>query len=365
MKPTSAVKPTAALHQAGQSLWLDDITREMLDDGTLKRAIDELSVTGLTSNPSIFDHAISKSGRYDSEIRAMTARGYSGEALFFELALEDLGRAAELFLPAHRATAGADGWVSLEVSPLLAHETQKTIDEAIRLSRRAHRENLYVKIPGTPEGLPAIEESIVAGVPINVTLLFSPEQYEAAANAYMAGLERRIAKGLAPDVRSVASVFISRWDRAVAGKVPENLRNALGIAIARLSYKAYRDLLESDRWQRLANHGAAAQRLLFASTSVKDPKAPDTLYVAALAAPNTIDTIPRATLEAFDAHGKLDSVLPRDGGDAASVIAAHRKVGIDIDGLARQLQEDGAKAFVDSWKDLLKAIDAKSQALTR
>ncbi|MGH7071616.1 MAG: transaldolase [Acetobacteraceae bacterium] len=359
------MKPTQSLHQAGQSLWLDDITREMLDDGSLARAIDELSVTGLTSNPSIFDHAIGKSGRYDAEIRAMTARGYSGEALFFELALEDLGRAAELFLPAHRATAGADGWVSLEVSPLLAHQTKETIDEAIRLSRRAHRENLFVKIPGTPEGLPAIEETIFAGVPVNVTLLFSPEQYQASANAYMRGLERRVAKGLAPDVRSVASVFISRWDRAVAGKVPENLRNSLGIAIARRSYKAYRELIDSDRWQRLANHGAAAQRLLFASTSVKDPKAPDTLYIAALAAPNTIDTVPRATLEAFAAHGKFETLLPRDGGDAASVIEAHRGVGIDIDGLARQLQEDGAAAFVASWKDLLKAIDAKSRALVQ
>lgn len=359
------MKPTQALHEAGQSLWFDDITREILDDGTLARAVDQLSVTGLTSNPSIFDHAISKSGRYDAEIRGLRKLGYSGEALFVELALADLGRAADLFLPAHRATAGADGWVSLEVSPLLANETEETIAEAIRLSRRAHRENLFVKIPGTEKGVPAIEEAIFAGVPINVTLLFSPEQYRASANAYMKGLERRIAAGLAPDVRSVASVFISRWDRAIAGKVPENLRNSLGIAIGRLCYKMYRDILESDRWQRLASHGAPAQRLLFASTSTKDPKAPDTLYVAALAAPNTINTMPRATLEAFADHGKLGAMLPRDGGDAAAVIEAHRGVGIDVDGLAAQLQRDGAAAFSASWKDLLAAIEAKGRALTQ
>ena len=357
------MKSTQALHEAGQSLWLDDITREMLDDSTLARSIAELSVTGLTSNPSIFDHAITKSGRYDAEIRSLTKRGYSGEALFFELALEDLGRAAELFLPVHRATAGADGWVSLEVSPLLAYETEDTIAEAIRISRRAHRENLYVKIPGTKEGLPAIEGSIHAGIPINVTLLFSPEHYRAAANAYMAGLERRVADGLAPDVRSVASVFISRWDRAVTEKVPENLRNSLGIAIGRLCYKLYREILESDRWQRLANHGAVPQRLLFASTSTKDPKAPDTLYVAAFAAPNTINTMPRATLEAFADHGKVGALLPRDGGDAAAVIEAHRGMGIDIAALAGKLQSDGATSFTASWKDLLKAIETKGRAL--
>jgi len=357
------MKATQALHEAGQSLWLDDITREMLDDGTLARAIAELSITGLTSNPSIFDHAIAHSDKYDAEIREKTERGYAGEALFFELALEDLDRAAELFLPVHRATVGADGWVSLEVSPLLAYKTNETIAEAIRLSRRAHRDNLFVKIPGTKEGLPAIEEAIFAGVPVNVTLLFSPEQYRAAANAYMAGLERRVAEGLAPDVRSVASVFISRWDRAVAEKVPENLRNSLGIAVGRLCYSAYRDLLESDRWQRLANHGAAAQRLLFASTSAKDPKAPDTLYVAALAAPNTINTMPRATLDAFADHGKLGAMLPRDGGDAEAVIEAHRGFGVDTGALAGRLQGEGAEAFVASWKDLLKAIGTKTRAL--
>ncbi len=357
------MKPTARLSDVGQSLWLDDITRELLDDGTLARYINDLSVTGLTSNPSIFDHAIAHSEKYDGEIRRMTARGYASEALFFELALEDLNRAAELFMPIHVATAGADGWVSLEVSPLLAYETEETTAEAIRLSRRANRSNLFVKIPGTTEGLPAIEAAIFAGVPVNVTLLFSPAQYAAAADAYMKGLERRVAAGLAPDVRSVASVFISRWDRAVAGKVPEALRNTLGVAVGKLSYKSYRDVLESDRWQRLANHGASAQRLLFASTSVKDDKAPDTLYVQALAAPNTVDTMPQATLAAFADHGKVDGVLPRDGGDGAAVLEQHRAAGIDVAALAARLQTEGAQAFVESWKDLLKAIDTKSRAL--
>ena len=357
------MKPTAQLNQAGQSLWLDDITRELLDDGTLARYIAELSVTGLTSNPSIFDHAIAHSEKYDGEIRRMTQRGYASEALFFELALEDLGRAAEMFLPVHVATAGTDGWVSLEVSPLLAYETEETTAEAIRLSRRANRRNLFVKIPGTKEGLPAIEEAIYNGVPVNVTLLFSPDQYAAAADAYMKGLERRMAAGLAPDIRSVASVFISRWDRAVAGKVPQALANTLGVAVGTLAYKAYRDVLESDRWQRLANRGAAAQRLLFASTSVKDPAAPDTLYVQALAAPNTVDTMPQATLTAFADHGKVGAMLPRDGGDAAAVLERHRAAGIDVAALATRLQTEGAQAFVDSWKDLLKAIDTKSRAL--
>ena len=357
------MKPTAKLSELGQSLWLDDITRELLDSGMLARCIGELSVTGLTSNPSIFDHAITHSEKYDHEIRRMTARGYSGEALFLELALEDLGRAAELFLPVHHATAGIDGWVSLEVSPLLAYETEETTAEAIRLSRRANRQNLFVKIPGTREGLPAIEEATFAGVAVNVTLLFSPDHYVAAADAYMKGLERRVAAGLAPDVRSVASLFISRWDRAIAAEVPPALRNTLGIAIGRLAYKSYHEILESDRWQRLANHGAAAQRLLFASTGVKDPKAPDTLYVQALAAPNTVNTMPQATLDAFADHGEVGAVLPRDGGDAAAVIDRHRAAGIDIAALAARLQTEGAQAFVESWKDLLKTIDTKSRAL--
>lgn len=354
---------TTKLRSAGQSLWLDDITRELLDSGTLEHYIQDLSVTGLTSNPSIFDHAITHSDKYDNEIRRLTARGYSDEALFFELALEDLARAADLFHPIHDATAGADGWVSLEVSPLLAYQTEETIAEALRLWHRADKDNLFIKIPGTKEGLPAIEQTIATGVPVNVTLLFSPQQYEAAADAYMRGLERRIAAGLAPNVRSVASVFVSRWDRAVADKLPAAMHNTLGVAIGKLAYKSYRDLLETDRWQRLMNYGAAPQRLLFASTSMKDPHAPDAFYVDALAAPNTVNTMPAPTLTAFADHGNAAGLLKRDGGDGAATIAEHAKAGIDIDALAAQLQSDGAQAFVESWKDLLQAIDTKSRAL--
>jgi len=354
---------TAKLHSAGQSLWLDDITRELLDNGTLENYIKQLSVTGLTSNPSIFDHAIAHSDKYDGEIRRLTARGYSGEALFFELALEDLERAADMFRPIHEATAGTDGWVSLEVSPLLAYQTEETIAEAQRLWHRADKDNLFIKIPGTKEGLPAIEQSIAAGVPVNVTLLFSPQQYEAAADAYMRGLERRIAAGLAPNVRSVASVFISRWDRAVADKLPAAMRNTLGVAIGKLAYKSYRDLLDTDRWQRLMNHGASPQRLLFASTGVKDPQAPDAFYVDTLAAPNTVNTMPAPTLKAFADHGDVDKLLQRDGGDGAATLAQHAKAGIDVQALAGQLQSEGAEAFVASWKDLLQAIATKSQAL--
>jgi transaldolase len=358
------MKATAKLNEIGQSLWLDDITRELLDSGTLKSYIEQLSVTGLTSNPSIFDHAIAHSDKYDTEIRRLTARGFSGEALFFELALQDLSRAAALFQPIHTATAGSDGWVSLEVSPLLAYETKETTAEAIRLSHRANTPNLFVKIPGTKEGLPAIEEAIFAGVPVNVTLLFSPAHYEAAADAYLKGLERRVTAGLAPNIRSVASVFISRWDRAVSAKLPEAIRNTLGVAIGQLCYKSYRDLLDSDRWQRLQNHGAQPQRLLFASTSMKDPKAPDTLYVKALAAPNTVNTMPEATLKAFGDNGDLGATLARNGADANSVIERHGSAGIDVSALAAQLQTEGAQSFVESWKDLLKAIETKSRALT-
>ncbi len=362
MKTTT--KPTARLHEIGQSLWLDDLSRELLDSGSLQRHIEELSVTGLTSNPTIFDHAVTHSAKYDDEIRQLVGRGFTREALFFELALEDLARAADLFLPTHRATATVDGWVSLEVSPLLAYDSAASAAEAKRLYRKANRPNLFVKIPGTSEGLPAIEEAIFSGVPVNVTLLFSPEHYLAAANAYMTGLERRIAEGLSPDVRSVASVFISRWDRAVIDKVPEALRDKLGIAIGQKAYAAYRGLLESDRWQRLENRGARPQRLLFASTSMKDPKAPDTLYVSAFAAPNTVNTMPEPTLRAFAEHGEVGALLPRDGGDCEQVLAAHGVAGIDVGALGARLQSDGAKSFVESWQDLLGAIEAKSRALT-
>ena len=357
------MKATAQLNELGQSLWLDDITRDLLDSGTLRGFIDDLSVTGLTSNPTIFDHAITHSTKYDDDIRRQLGNRVSGEALFFELALADLARAADLFLPIHRRTRGVDGWVSLEVSPKLARDTAKTVTEAKRLHDKADKPNLFIKIPGTVEGLPAIEDSIFAGVSINVTLLFSRADYLGAADAYMNGLERRVKAGLPLDVSSVASVFISRWDRAVVDKVPDALRDRLGIAIGQQAYKAYRDVLDSDRWQRLANLGARPQRLLFASTSMKDPKAPDTLYVTTFAAPNTINTMPEATLRAFADHGSLGAVLARDGADCEQVIAAHVRAGINVDALASQLQVDGAKSFVDSWEDLLGAIEKKSSKL--
>jgi transaldolase len=353
------------LHDLGQSLWLDNITRDLLRSGTLKRYIDELSVTGLTSNPTIFDHAIKNSTSYDAAIRDGAKQGKSGEALFFELALEDLTQAADLFRPIYDRTNGLDGRVSLEVSPLLAHDTASTLAQAKDLFVRAARPNLFIKIPGTPEGLSAIEEAIFAGVPINVTLLFSREQYVAAAEAFLRGIERRIAAGLKPNVDSVASLFVSRWDGAVAGKVPAALTNQLGIAIAGRTYKAYRDLLASPRWQRAYNSGARSQRLLWASTGTKDPKASDVLYVKALAAPYTINTIPEATLKAFADHGEAGPIMPADGGDCETVLAEFAGAGINIDTLAAQLQEDGAKSFTKSWNELMAVIATKAEALRK
>jgi transaldolase len=359
------MKATQRLREAGQSLWLDNITRGLLESGTLKRYIDELSITGLTSNPTIFDHAITKSHDYDAAIRDKMGRGKAGEDLFFELALEDLTRAADLFRPIHQLTDGVDGFVSLEVSPVLAYDAASTLAQAKQLHARAGRPNLFIKIPGTREGVPAIEEAIFAGVPINVTLLFSRGHYLAAAEAYMRGIERRIVAGLDPGVRSVASVFISRWDKAVAATAPPTLHNQLGVAIAKRTYKAYRDLLDSDRWQRLANAGARPQRLLFASTGTKDPEASDVLYIRALAAPNTVNTMPEATLLAFANHGELGPVLPADGGNAEEVLAKFGKEGFDISALAADLQKDGAASFVASWNDLLAGIAAKSDTLRK
>ena len=351
------------LHDLGQSLWLDNITREILDNGTLRRYINEFSITGLTSNPTIFDEAIGNTAAYDEGIRAKAKVGKSGEALFTELALEDLRRAADLFRPVFDATDGVDGWVSMEVSPLLANDTAGSIAAAARIQAQAERSNLYVKIPGTPEGGPAIEESIFNGVPINVTLLFSREQYIVAAEAYLRGIERRIAAGRDPRVASVASLFVSRWDKAVGDKVPPELRNRLGIAIGGRTYRAYRELLASPRWKKLAAAGARPQRLLWASTGTKDPKASDTLYVEALAAPDTIDTMPEKTLRAFAEHGQIKGVMAEDGGDAEAVLAKFGKAGIDIDALALQLQRDGAQAFTKSWKELMTRIADKSDAL--
>jgi transaldolase len=359
------VKATQLLHNLGQSIWLDNITRTLLDSGTLKQYIDELSVTGLTSNPTIFDHAIKNSPAYDTAIREKLSESKSGEALFFDLALDDIGRAAVLFRPIHNRTDGVDGWVSLEVSPLLAYDTSSTLAAAKDLHTRAGQPNVFIKIPGTKEGLPAIEEAIWAGVPINVTLLFSREHYVAAAEAFLRGLERRLDAGLQPVVGSVASLFISRWDAAVMGKVPDPLRDQLGIAIAKRTYRAYRTLLDSPRWQRLFNAGARPQRLLWASTGTKDPKASDVLYIKALAAPLTVNTMPEATLKALADHGEIGATLPADGGDCEEVLAEYRKVGIDIDALGAQLQQEGAKSFVSSWNDLMAVITSKSAALKR
>ena len=357
------MRATQLLHDLGQSLWLDNITRDLLNDGTLKRYIAEFSVTGLTSNPTIFDHAIKNSSSYDHAIRESAAKGENGEELFFELALEDITRAADLFRPVYDRTNGVDGWVSLEVSPLLAHDTASTLVEAKQLFARADRPNLLIKIPGTKEGLPAIEEAIFAGIPVNVTLLFSREHYLAAAEAYMRGVERRIKAGRNPKVGSVASVFISRWDTAVAGKIPTQLANHLGIAIALRTYKAYVELIGSPRWQRAFNEGALPQRLLWASTGTKDPKASDTLYIESLASPLTVNTMPEATLKAFADHGKVGATIPASGGDSEVVLNEFANAGVDVDALATRLQDQGADSFAKSWNDLLKVISSKSAAL--
>jgi transaldolase len=357
------MKATQLLHNLGQSLWLDNITRDLLNNGTLKQYIAELSVTGLTSNPTIFDQAIKNSTAYDRAILDGLAAGKSGEHLFFDLALVDITRAADLFRPTFERTNGVDGWVSLEVSPVLAHDSASTLAEAKQLFADARCPNVFIKIPGTKEGLPAIEEAIFSGIPINVTLLFSDEHYLAAAQAYLRGIERRIAAGLNPKVNSVASVFVSRWDTAVAGKVPAALNNRLGIATARQTYKAYLGLLGSPRWQRILNEGAVAQRLLWASTGTKDPKASDTLYVKTLAAPFTVNTMHETTLKAFADHGEIGSVMPADGGDCETLLAQFGQTGVNVDALAAQLQDEGAKSFVKSWNELLGVIASKSAAL--
>jgi transaldolase len=353
------MKPNAELHELGQSLWLDNITRAMLDDGTLARYIDELSVTGLTSNPTIFDKAISAGDAYDQQIAELAPQGGSTEEIFFELAIADLRRATDLFAGVHERTDHVDGFCSLEVSPKLADDTAATIEQASKLHAQAERDNLFIKIPGTEAGRVAIEESIFAGIPINVTLLFSREQYLAAAEAYMRGVERRIEAGLDPNVASVASLFISRWDVAVQDEVPEELRNRLGIAIGGRAYRAYHELLDSDRWQRLLNEGARAQRLLWASTGTKDPEASDVLYIEAFASPFTVNTMPEPTLLAFADHGEVGEPLPADGGDAEDVLAQFGAAGIDVDALAERLQEEGAEAFVKSWNELLGSIESQ------
>jgi transaldolase len=358
------MKATEMLHDRGQSLWLDNITRSMLDDDQIQRYIDTHSVTGLTSNPSIFDNAVA-TGDYDESIKAVSQQGLSSEEIFFNLATADLQRAADLFAPVHERTGGVDGWVSLEVSPLLAYDTAKTVEAAKSVHARADRANLFVKIPGTPEGLPAIEECIASGVPVNVTLLFDADQYRAAADAYLRGIERRVASGLNPAVGCVASVFISRWDTAVATSVPDELKNQLGLAVGLETYRAYRDVMESSRFQLLQNSGARMQRLLWASTKTKDPAAPDTLYVQGLAAPLTINTMPNSTLDAFFDHGQVGEPLARDGGDCDVQLQRFAAAGVDKKALALKLQGDGAASFASSWTNLLSRIDAQRPSAKR
>jgi len=356
------MNPCQQLQSLGQSLWLDNITRDLLDNGALKRYIQTFSITGLTSNPTIFDEALANSHAYDEDIRNSRTTP-SHEALFIELALADLRRAADLFKPTFNATDGIDGWVSMEISPLLANDTAGTIEAAARLFQQANRPNLFVKIPGTPAGIPAIEESIFAGVPVNVTLLFSREQYLAAAEAYMRGIERRLAAGRSPLIASVASLFVSRWDKAVGESAPASLRNCLGIAVGGHTYRTYRELLISPRWQKLIAQGARPQRLLWASTGTKDPTASDTLYVTALAGPYTINTLPEKTLHAFADHGQLNDAMTADGGDAESMLMRFAVAGIDVEALALRLQHEGAQAFVKSWQQLLQRIAVKREQL--
>lgn len=356
---------TVKLYEQGQSLWLDNISRELLTSGTLRHYMEAFSITGMTSNPTIFHKAIKSSTAYDAAIRKLVEQGKSGENLFFDLAIEDLTQAADLLRPIFDRTCGVDGWVSLEVSPLLAHDSATTLTSAKELHARAGRPNLFIKIPGTKEGLPAIEEATFAGVPINVTLLFSREQYVAAADAYLRGIERRIAAGLTPDIPSVASLFVSRWDVAVKGKVPGALSNKLGIAISKRTYKAYCDLMASPRWQRTFNAGARPQRMLMASTGTKDPNASDVLYIEGLVAPLTINTMPEGTLKAFADHGEIGPLLPSDGGDCESVLARFANAGVDIDALAARLQDEGAASFVKSWNELIEVIASKSTAFRR
>ena len=356
------MKATEQLHELGQSLWLDNITRELLDSGQLQTYIDEYSVTGLTSNPAIFDKAIAGGG-YDDAIQDMAASGVDREEIFFDLAIEDLRRAADLFGDIHKQTDGVDGWVSLEVSPLLAYDAKSTVQAAKSLHAQAERDNLFIKIPGTDKGLPAIEDATFSGIPVNVTLLFNPAQYVAAADAFMRGLERRIESGLAPVVGSVASVFMSRWDVSVLDDVPAELRDTLALAVGFKIYQAYRELMDSDRWQKLETSGARMQRLLWASTSTKDPKAPDDLYLHSLGAPFTVNTVPEPTLRAFFDHGHVGKAMPADGGNADETLAAHKAAGVDVDGLAAKLQDQAATSFVDAWNDLMSIIDKQSAAL--
>jgi transaldolase len=354
---------TAKLGQVGQSVWLDNITRGLLNSGKLEQYIQEFSVTGLTSNPSIYDKAIGGSSDYDEQIRRLSAGGAKTEEIFFDLALDDLRRAADLFRPTYERTAGVDGFVSLEVSPLLADDAATTAADAARLHGAAARPNFFIKIPGTAAGLKAIEETIFAGVPVNVTLLFSTEQYLASAEAYTRGIERRVAAGLNPYVPSVASVFVSRWDGPLAGELPADLHLRLGIATAQLTYNAYIEFIHGDRWGRLMNEGARPQRLLWASTGTKDKTASDVLYIEALAAPLTVNTMPEETLLAFADHGNVPQVMQaRPDLPDASLMAGFKAAGVDLADLARRLQGAGVESFATAWKSLLARIEQTAAA---
>lgn len=358
------LKPTQKLHHEGQSLWLDNITRDLFD-GTLQGYLDDLGITGLTSNPTIFDNAFQTTASYDDAIRTAAEEGLSEEDVFFKLAIEDLGQAADMFRDIWNRTNGVDGWVSLEVSPTIAYDPDSTIKAAVDLHAKADKPNLFIKIPGVRQGLRAVEEAIFAGVPVNVTLLFNDDHYRACADAYMKGVERRVEAGLDPAVGSVASVFVSRWDTAhESTEQPDELHNMLGIAQAKKTYRAYRDLLDSDRWEKLANDGARPQRLLWASTGTKDASASDVLYVRALAAPFTINTMPEKTLLAFGDHGEVTEFLPRDGGNADEVITRFQNAGVDMGALGSRLQTEAADSFVKSWNELIGTITEKSRALT-
>lgn len=354
---------TKNLQDQGVSLWMDNISRQMIDDKELERYIKEFSITGLTSNPSIFDKAIAQTTYYDSAIAKLNKPELNDEALFFELAIQDIQQAADLFLPVFHKTNGLDGFVSIEVSPLLAYDTESTLKSAREIHRKVNRPNVFIKIPGTPEGVPAIEAAIAEGIPINVTLLFSAEQYEASAMAYLRGIETRIKKGLNADVRSVASLFVSRWDKAVEDKAPENLKNKLGIAVAQKTYVAYLKFLKSPRVQRIMNFGTSPQRLLWASTGTKDPNASDVLYIKNLIAPYTINTIPDKTLMAFADHGEIGASLPCNPEAADHIIKQFADISVDYTQLAEQLQKEGAEAFNKSWNNLINSIATKRSQL--
>jgi transaldolase len=361
--PTT-VNPARQLHEAGQSLWLDSINRAMLGSGDLARYVDQLAVTGLTSNPTILGHAMAASHDYEGSLRALLAQGVSGpQDLVYAAAFEDLGQAANLFRPAWQASGGEDGYVSVEVPPDLAYDAPATVALARHLHAMAGFPNLLVKVPGTPQGLTVLEELVDAGIGVNVTLLFSDTHYLRTAEAYMRALERRLARGEDLAVPSVASVFVSRWDKAADSLLPKPLHGRLGVAMAQKVYSSYQSLLASDRWRDLEAGGARPQRVLWASTSAKDPALPDTYYVEKLASPGTINTMPEKTLIAFADHGTVGEMLRDDYASGEETVAEVAAKGVDVDALGESLQRQGARAFSADWSALLDAIAAKASSI--